>query len=346
MSVGFGIVGTGVIAGFFADAISHLENARLLGCYDTDPERAQRFATARGCAPFDDMDTFLGEDAIRTVLVCTPSGLHAEPAERALRAGKDVIVEKPLEVTPERCDALIAAADASGSLLGGVFQTRFSPAVQQVKRAVEEGRFGRITIAHASVKWYRSQEYYDQAGWRGTWALDGGGALMNQSIHAVDLLQWLVGEVVEVSAYTDTLAHERIEVEDVAVAALRFGSGALGTIMGTTAAWPGWSKRLEISGTDGSVAIEDDRIVRWDFRDSRPDDSGRLEPDERGGNAKGAADPLSIDWHGHFLLLQNVLASYEGTEELLVDGREARKAVAIIDAIYRSAREGRPLAPR
>jgi UDP-N-acetyl-2-amino-2-deoxyglucuronate dehydrogenase len=346
MSVGFGIVGTGVIAGFLAEAISHLEDARLVGCYDTDPERSRQFAAARGCTPFYDYDTFLGEDAIRTVLVCTPSGLHAEPAARALRARKDVIVEKPLEVTPERCDRLIAAADESGSLLGGVFQTRFSPAVQQVKRAVEQGRFGRLTIAHASVKWYRSQEYYDQAGWRGTWSLDGGGALMNQSIHAVDLLQWLVGEVVEVSAYTDTLAHERIEVEDVAVAAVRFGTGALGTIMGTTAAWPGWSKHIEISGTAGSVAIDDDRVVRWDFQDSRPEDEEILQRNAGDGTAKGAADPLSIDWHGHFKLLQNVIATYAGTEDLLVDGREARKAVAIIDAVYRSAREGRPLKPR
>jgi UDP-N-acetyl-2-amino-2-deoxyglucuronate dehydrogenase len=256
-------------------------------------------------------------------------------------------VEKPLEITPTRCDQLIRRASERKKVLAGIFPSRFSDGAQQVKAALEAGRFGTLTLATASVTWYRSQEYYDQAGWRGTWEIDGGGALMNQSIHAIDLLQWFVGNVAEVVAYTDTLAHTGIEVEDVASATLRFENRALGSIVGTTASWPGWAKRIEISGTAGSVVLEDEAVRKWDFAEEQDgDDAIRHGASADADSAKGAADPSAIDSEGHRRQLLDFLKALEGGRKPLVDGVEARKAVAIIDAIYRSSKSGRPRAVR
>jgi len=261
----------------------------------------------------------------------------------ALDAGHHLVVEKPLEVTPEKCDELIQRARDRNRILAGIFPARFSEGAQLVKAAAEAGRFGRLSMASASVKWFRSQEYYDQAGWRGTWKLDGGGALMNQSIHAIDLLQWLAGDISEAFAYTETLAHTGIEVEDVAAATVRFGNGALGTIMGTTASWPGWSKRIEISGTTGSVILEDEIVRKWEFVEAQDGDEAILQAAAAGqDSAKGASDPSAIGFEGHRRQLVDFLAALDSGGTPLVDGVEARKAVAIISAIYRSAKSGKP----
>ena len=214
MPFGFGIVGCGMISNFHAQAIAGIRNAQLVGCYDMFPKAADRFAEEQDCIAYHNLDEMLANDDIRIITICTPSGAHLEPAVAAARAGKHVLVEKPLEISLKKCDRIIAACEKAGVQLGTIMPSRFSAANVALKGAIKDGRFGKLTLGDTYVKWWRSQEYYDSGGWRGTWALDGGGAYMNQAIHNVDLLYWFMGDVAEVCAITDTLAHERIEVED------------------------------------------------------------------------------------------------------------------------------------
>ena len=225
----FGIIGCGMISRFHARAIREI-GAELVACYDQIPAAASKVASEFGCKAYEDFEAFLADPEIQIVTIGTPSGAHLEPAVAAARAGKHVIVEKPLEVDVERCDRIIDACDKAGVTLSTVFPSRFHQSSQQMKKAIEAGRFGKKTLGDAIVKWYRTQEYYDGGAWRGTWKLDGGGALMNQAIHSVDLLLWLMGDVEEVVALTGLVAHKNIEVEDVCVASLRFKSGALGLL--------------------------------------------------------------------------------------------------------------------
>ena len=341
---GFGIVGCGMIAEFHARAIAEIPSARLAAVMSRSPTNGARIAAlAEGgpCPIYDSVAALLADPAVTVVCVCTPSGAHLEPAVAAARAGKHVVVEKPLEVTLPRCDAIIQACDAAGVRLAAIFPSRFSAANLALKAAIDAGRFGRLTQAATSVKWWRSQEYYDSGKWRGTWDLDGGGALMNQAIHNVDLIQWLMGEVVTLQAMTATLAHERIEVEDVAAVLLRFRSGAIGTIEASTAAYPGLLKRTEIHGDRGSARVEQDDITYWSFWDADPDDADRLRPTNAASG--GAADPKAISHAGHRDQLADFLRAIDSGGAALVDGREGRKAVEIIRAIYRSARLDRPV---
>ena len=340
-SRGFGIVGVGMIASFHAKALGEISGARLAACFDVTPERSEAFAREYACTPMDTLDHLLSDPAVDAVIICTPSGLHLEPALAAAAAGKHLVIEKPLEITPERCDQIIAAARENNVRLAGIFPSRFSDGALQIKGAIDAGRFGRLTVLDAAVKWHRSEEYYAQAGWRGTWAVDGGGALMNQSIHAIDLLQWFSGGVAEVSAYTATLGHQELEVEDVAAASVLHDCGALGTITGTTASWPGWAKRIEISGTEGSAILEDNRVTRWEFQKSSSEDAAILEKIETGETGSGGAgDPSAIGFEGHRRQLADFVQALSEDREPLVSGSEARKAVAIIAAIYRSAESG------
>ena len=345
MKHGFGIIGCGMIAEFHARAIAEVPGASLAAVMSRSPANGAKIAAlADGgpCPIYPTTDALLADPAVSVVCVCTPSGAHLEPAVAAARAGRHVVVEKPLEITLARCDAIIRACDEAGVRLGAIFPSRFSPANLALKGAIDTGRFGRLTLADTAVKWWRSQEYYDSGQWRGTWNLDGGGALMNQAIHNVDLIQWLMGDVASVQALTGTLAHERIEVEDVAVALLRFRSGALGTIQASTAAWPGLLKRTEVHGTTGSARVEQDDITFWSFRDPLPDDADRLQP--TGSAPGGAGDPKAISHAGHRDQLADFLQAIDEGRPALVDGREGRRAVEIIRAVYRSNREDRPVA--
>ncbi len=342
---GFGIVGCGMIAEFHARAIAEIPGARVVAALDRNPGKAEKIAAmaGEGCRPFVDLDAMLAHPGLDVVCVCTPSGAHRDPAVRAARAGKHVVVEKPLEITVPRADAIIEACDASGVRLCAIFPSRFSAANLALKDAVVRGRFGRLTLGSTSVKWWRGQEYYDSGRWRGTWELDGGGALMNQAIHNVDLLLWLMGEVESVQAMTATLAHERIEVEDAAVALLRFRSGALGVVEAATAAYPGLPKRTEVHGDAGSARVEQDDITFWQFRDPEPGDVGLLEGRGTTGQAGGAADPRGINHAGHRDQIADFLQAIETNTPARVDGREGRRSVEVIRAIYRSARTAMPV---
>lgn len=341
---GFGIVGCGMIAEFHTRAINDLPNANVVAAFSRNPKNGEKIReiAKQGCEIYSDYTNFLAHPGLDVVCVCTPSGAHLEPAVAAAQAGKHVVVEKPLEINLQRCDAIIQACEKAGVRLCAIFPSRFSPANLQLKAAIDSGRFGKLTLGDTYVKWWRTQEYYDSGGWRGTWDLDGGGALMNQAIHNVDLITWLMGDVAEITALTATLAHDRIEVEDTAVAALRFKNGALGVIEAATSAYPGLLKRTEIHGADGSARVEQDDITLWNFR-SETDDDKRIAAEIQGRSAgnSGASDPRGISHAGHRDQLADFLHSIETSTAAKVDGREGRKAVEIIRAIYLSAKTRR-----
>lgn len=333
-----------MISDFHSAAIDELENGQLVAVSSRNPDNAKRVANRYNVDWYTDYNEMLKRDDLDIVTICTPSGAHVEPSIAVAEAGKHLIVEKPLEVTLERCDAIIEASGKAGVKLCGIFPSRFSECNQLVKQTIESGRFGRLALGDAYIKWYRTQEYYDSGGWRGTWELDGGGALMNQSVHAIDLLQWLMGPVVSVQAFTDTLAHQRIEVEDVAAAVLRFESGALGVIEGSTAAFPGLLKKIEISGFKGTVILEEEDILRWEFDPETPEDEEiRKQFAKKRSGGGGAADPRAISYENHRRQMEDMLRAIEEDGTPLVDGREARKAVEIILAIYKSSQEGKPV---
>ena len=337
---GFGIIGLGAIAGIHAKVISQMENAAVAAVYDLTPGRAASFAEHHGGRPYDDIGAFLKDDAVTFVVVATPSGLHLDAAVAAAKAGKHVIVEKPLEITVERCGEIIKAAAESGVLLSGIFQGRFSFGARKIREALDRGRFGKIILCDAYVKWFRSQQYYDSGVWRGTKEIDGGGALMNQAIHALDLMLWFGGNVKEVSARAATLAHERIEVEDTLVSTVLFESGAMGTVEATTAAWPGSLKRIEVLGTEGTAVIEEDAIVRWDFAKEEAGDAEIKKRFSADSHAGGASDPMAISHDGHRLQFEDCVRALETGGKLLIDGHEAAKAVALVQAMYKSAANG------
>ena len=341
MTHGFGIVGCGMIANFHAKAIADIDNCELVACTSSRMESAEEFAQEHGGTAYATLDEMLADPKLTVVSICSPSGAHMEPAVAAAKAGKHVIVEKPLEVTLERCDAIIDACNAAGVVCSTIFPSRFHKSSQILRKAVDENKFGQLALANAYVKWYRTQEYYDSGAWRGTWKLDGGGALMNQAIHSVDLLAWLMGDITSITAHTATLAHERIEVEDVAVATLRFANGALGTMEASTAAFPGYLKKIELYGSKGSAVLEEEDIKAWDFAEPTPQDEAMLQEmagkTETGG---GASDPAAIGHHAHAEQFRDVIRAIETGGTPLIDGPGGRRSVEIILAIYKAAETG------
>lgn len=344
MATGFGIIGCGMIANFHAKAIASLRNAKLVACYDTIPAAADRLAAQTGCKAYYDLDEMLKDPNVEVVTIGTPSGAHRDPAVKAARAGKHVIVEKPLEITLKKCDEIIAECEKAGVVLGTIFPSRFHDSSVQMKKAIDAGRFGKLTMGDAYVKWFRPQKYYDSGAWRGTWALDGGGALMNQAIHSVDLLCWLMGPVVEIRAQWGLLDHVNIEVEDTAVATLRFANGALGVIEATTAAYPGSLKKIDISGSAGSATLEEEDLIRWEFAKSKACDKAILEGmASKKSTGGGAADPAAIGFQGHAKLFADVLKAIKTGGKPAIDGIEGRRATEVILGIYQSAETGKPV---
>jgi UDP-N-acetyl-2-amino-2-deoxyglucuronate dehydrogenase len=340
----YGIVGAGMIAEFHARAIAAMPDAELVAVFARRAEAAAALTETFGGTAYADYDQFLAHDGLDIVTICTPSGAHLEPVTAAARAGKHIICEKPLEVTAARIDEMIAVCGQHGVMLAGIFPRRFNEATRRLKEAVDGGRFGRIALAEATIKWWRPQSYYDSGAWRGTWALDGGGALMNQSIHTVDLLLHVLGDVESVRAETRLIAHEGIEVEDTAVAMVRFKNGALGVIQGSTACWSadGHPAEVQICGDKGSVFLTDDRFRVWEFRE--PLDSDQATRDELGIGAAaggaGAADPKAIDFTWHQRNFEDVADAIQSGRSPAIDGHEGRRSVALIEAIYRSAKAG------
>jgi UDP-N-acetyl-2-amino-2-deoxyglucuronate dehydrogenase len=342
MAYGFGIVGCGMIANFHARAIEDIRGAKLVACFDTFPASADRLAASTGCKAYHKLKDMLADPAVDIVTIGTPSGAHLEPALAAANAGKHVIVEKPLEITLSRCDRIIAACKKNKVKLATIFPSRFHASSIEIRRAIDKKRFGKLTMGDAYVKWYRSQQYYDSGAWRGTWALDGGGALMNQAIHSVDILCWLMGPVVEVTAQWGTLVHKRIEVEDTVVATLKFKNGALGVIEATTAAFPGALKKIAIHGPAGTAVMEEEDIIEWNFANKdRRDGAIHKSMGESKSSGGGASDPTAIGHHGHTAQFKDLIDSIKKNRTPAVDGPEGRIAVEVILAIYKAAESGR-----
>jgi len=332
---GFAIVGGGVIAPIHARAIQALPNAELRAIVDVVPEVAEHRAAEFGVEAYTELEPVLARPDIDVVCIATPSGLHATLGMQAARAGKHVIVEKPIDVTLEAADQLIATCRQTGVKLTVISQRRWDPGVQELKRALEAGALGDVFLADVVMKWYRSAAYYESAAWRGTWELDGGGALMNQGVHFVDLLLWLVGPVERVYATCATVAHT-IPVEDLAVAHLRFRNGAVGVIEATTAAYPGFDERLEVTGTRGTVRVEKGALTLWGVPESPRQVAEQARP-------SAAADPGSLSSEGHRQQIADFLEAIEQDREPAVTPEQARAALELILAVYASARHGEPV---
>ncbi len=345
------IVGCGSIAPTHAEALASLPEAVLVACCDSLPTRAEAFAHKYGLRAAS-LDTLLADPGVDAVSVCTPSGLHAEVGVRALRAGKHVLVEKPMDVSLPACDALAQAAGEAGRTLSVVSQHRFDPASVRVKQSMTRGELGPLIYADARIPWFRTQEYYDSGDWRGTWALDGGGALMNQGVHTVDLLLWLCGPVQSVYAQARTLAHARVEVEDIACATLTFAGGAIGTLTASTALYPGFAARLGVHGTGGSAVIEGDTLALLAVRGQdliagQDASSHALQVAQGGTNAateqKGrsaSSHPAAVWGDAHRAQLADFIHCCRTGETPVVDARGARAAVELVLAVYQSAQTG------
>ena len=340
----FGIIGAGMIADYHAKAIRDIDDAELVGIYGRNSNKTTSLASKYGCQAYDDIDDMLSDQSVDVVTIATPSGVHLDPTLMAAKAGKHVLCEKPLEITVERIQRMIETCADYNVLLGGIFNRRFNPAVRALKRAIDKGRFGNLALADAQIKWYRSQEYYDSGQWRGTWQLDGGGALMNQAIHTIDLLQYFMGGIDQVCALTNTVAHKNIEVEDNAVAILKFNNGALGSIQASTACWSenGHPATINISGDQGSVFMADDKFILWEFSETLKEDEQVYNQMMNGNDVGlGANDPNAIDHQGHIANIQDFIDSLENGRNPEVSGIEALKSVKIIRAIYESAHNDR-----
>jgi predicted dehydrogenase len=336
-----------MIARFHARAIAEIPGARVAALVSRNPANGAKLLeeiAIPGCPVVSTLEEALVLPGVDAIIITTPSGAHLEPALRSAQAGKHVVVEKPLEITGPRCRQIIDACDQHRVKLCTIFPSRFADSNRVLKQAVEAGKFGRLTFGEASNKWWRSQAYYDEGGWKGTLALDGGGALMNQAIHNVDLLLWMMGPAVEVTAFTATLAHERIEVEDTAAAAIRFASGALGILTATTSVYPGYPKQIAIHGDRGSAVIEQEDVLRWDFEPSLPEDAEvKARFTAKVGASGGAADPKAISHEGHRRQLADFVQAIQDDRPPQVDGREGRRAVDLICAVYESQKTGRAI---
>jgi predicted dehydrogenase len=338
MTLRVGILGTGSISESHARAASEAAGAEVTAVYGRSREKAARLAAGYEATPYDDLDAFLGDPRVDAVLVGSPSGMHGEHGIAAARAGKHVLMEKPLELTPARADEVIAAADAAGVRLGVFFQGRTAPEVAWLKRRVDAGELGRAFLAAGQVRWYRPPEYYGGPRGRGSWKLEGGGALMSQAIHTLDLMLWLMGDVERVYGRALTAMHQ-IEVEDTVVATLEFASGAVATFEASTAAYPGYPRRLELTGTEGTVVVENDRVARYDLRTP----PGEPQPREPADQTPSASSPLVSDVRGHRRMIEDFVVGVRTGAPLICDGREGRRSVAVVDAIYRSSRAGEPV---
>ncbi len=342
----FGIIGCGVIGRLHAEAITSIPDAQLVAVADIIPELAQKLAEAFHATSYSDVQQMLAHEQLDVVDVCTPSGMHGQDASQVMRSGRNVIVEKPMEISRAALEEMLRVQQETGVKLAVISQHRFDPATGQVHDLIEQQAFGRLVLGNALVPWWRSQAYYDSGAWRGTWELDGGGVLMNQSIHSIDVLQWLMGPVKSVFAYTDTLVHH-METEDVAVAVLRFANGALGTIVATTGAYPGTGTHIEIYGDKGSAVIEDDRLsylhlARDDREEVGPYGAGREQRASASPAEPSAAqNPAALAIRSHALQIEDMMRAIRENGTPLVDGYAAKHPVEIILGIYESARTHR-----
>ena len=327
-----GILGAGNISQTHARAANAVPGVQITAVLGRTREKAVKFAGEFGGAPYDDLARFLSHKPMDLVAIGSPSGVHAEQAIAAVERGLHVLVEKPVDITTERIDRLIDKAERAGVKVGVFFQDRLKPDIVRLKDLIDSGRLGKPVLASARVKWYRPPDYYGQSRWRGTWALDGGGALMNQGIHTVDVMQWLMGPVVRLSARTGTLLH-KIEVEDTAVATIEFATGALGILEATTSVYPGYPRRVEVTGSEGTAILDGDTLISVELQHAPPSET------KEGGPTVSSSSPVVADASAHQRILEDFIGAIQTNREPVCDARAGRKSVAIVEAIYASARD-------
>ena len=343
----FALVGTGMISKIHSQELLNIENAKITAVFSPVEKDAKSFAEKLGAAWYTDFHEMLKSPDIDVVNILTPSGLHGEMTIDAARAGKHVVVEKPMDISLEKAREMIQVCRENQVKLCVISQHRFDPSSIRLKSDIKSGQFGKTVLGQVSINWYRPQRYFTESPWRGTLKMNGGGVLINQGIHTIDLLQFFMGEVEGVYAHTDILAHQNIEVEDVAVATVKFKNGAFGTIVGTTAAYPGLSARLEIIGTNGTAVIENDILTKYYLR---PDD------DDEPGNAVNLAESINdstnlnyapaadqLNGASHRLQFIDMIDAIKNDREPLVNGVEGYKALEVIKAIYQSSESGKPV---
>lgn len=334
-NIKYAIIGCGTVARFHISAILKTQGAELVGVYDRQRGAAKAFSEEYGVPAFETLDNLLSYRHIDVVSICTPSGGRLPIALAAAKQGKHVLSEKPLEITVERAEKIIAECHKQGVILGCVFQYRFYDDVRRLKQLIDGGYLGQIVLAEAQVKWYRTKAYYEDSGWRGTWALDGGGVLMNQAIHTIDLLQWFVGPARGLKSYVGALFHS-IETEDTAVASVEFESGTLGIISASTAAYPGLPALLSIHGTKGSAILVGERLLYLSTDD--PAVKPLSELGSIGQSSSGGMDPADIaDW-GHVQVIGDMTEAVRTQRKPAVTGEEALKSIKLIQSIYKAAK--------
>lgn len=335
MTLHLGIIGGGNISQTHARAAREIAGVDIAAVYGTNSEKVARLAAEHGAVAFYDFEKFLAYRPMDFVAIGSPSGLHAEQGIAAARHGLHVLCEKPLDITVAKADSLIATAKDAGVKLGVFFQDRFKPDLQRVKQWIDGGLLGKPILADARVKWFRPTEYYAGSHWRGTLRLDGGGALINQAIHTADLLLWLFGDISTVQGVRKT-ALRQIEAEDTLVAALEFASGAIGTLQATTSVYPGYPRRVELTGSEGTIVVEHDRLLAADLRN--PPENFRSLGDDQ--NASATTATVS-DVRGHRAVLEDFIRAIQTDATPHCTGLEARRSVVLVEAIYEACASNR-----
>jgi UDP-N-acetyl-2-amino-2-deoxyglucuronate dehydrogenase len=333
MTIRIGLIGGGNITETHARAVRAIKDAEITAIVGSNADNVKRLCREHGGQPYSDFEKFLDHRPMDMVAIGSPSGLHANQGIAAARRGLHVLTEKPIDISTQRADALIQAAEQSQVKLGVIFQDRVKPEICRLKQWVSSGASGKPILADASVKWYRPPEYYRNSRWRGTLALDGGGALINQGVHTIDLLLWLLGDIIRVQARTATALH-KIEGEDTAVAILEFASGALGIFQATTAAYPGYARRLALTGSEGTLILDNDRIVAMDLRSKAATGKSEISPSL----SESASSPVVSDIRWHQAVLEDFINAIKDKKKPVCDGQDGRRSLRVIEAIYRSAR--------
>ncbi len=332
----FAIIGSGAIVSTHAQAIRNMGDAVLVAIYGRSTAKVGELAGQYHCTGYTDLAAMLSRDDIDVVTVCTPNGTHAALGKTVAQAHKHVLIEKPIAISLEQADDLIKTCQIQGVKLGIIFQRRFSDGVVALKKLLAQDKLGKLLYGGCYIKLYRNQEYYDSAAWRGTWDLDGGGVLMNQGIHYIDMLQYLMGDIAGVGAQCGTYGHQGLMVEDTAVANIKFCSGALGVIEGTTCAYPGLVSRIDIYGTQGTAVIENDVLISVQLK------SGYIYKAESNIENAGISSP-AIASEFHQRQFQDMIMAINGNINPAITGQEGRKSLEIILAIYQAAWTGRPI---
>jgi len=334
---GIGIAGCGNISDTHADAVSALKSCKLVGACTRNPGRLDTFCNKYSLSGFTSYDEFLDHPGLDIVSVCTPTGTHLDYGKMAAKAGKHVIVEKPIEITVDRGRSLVDACRQNDVKLAVIYQNRFIDEVVRMKQMLDQGELGDVFMVSASVKWFRDQQYYSESNWRGTFKLDGGGVVINQSVHTVDLLQWLVGDVESIYAFTGTFTHENIEAEDNAVAAMKFKNGTIGVFEASTSIDPPRERKIEMNGTAGTLILEGDNFFLKTAKTNEKNSEIQSKP-------SGAAGPLDgLTYKNHLKQYAQIISAISSNSEPVVSGEESLKSLAVVEALYQSANNGKPV---